>query len=71
MTEVPERATVVNSAVLSNFAHGDDVELSLSLPRLVTVEAVGTELTEGAGTHSYLERALTILGDGISVITPA
>lgn len=71
MIEVPKNATVLNSTVLSNFAHVDDIELLLDLPRLVTVEAVRTELMEGAETHQYLERALVVLDDGIPVVTPA
>lgn len=70
MIEVPENATVLNSTVLSNFAHVDGVELLLNLPRVVTVEAVYTELTEGAETHPYLERGLAVLDKGIPVVTP-
>lgn len=70
MTAAPKAATVLNTTVLSNFAHVDDVELLLELPRLVTVDAVETELEAGAETHAYLERALAVLGDGVPVVTP-
>lgn len=71
MTEVPENATVLNTTVLSNFAHVDHVELLLDLPRVVTVDAVQTELDEGNETHHYLEQALDVLEDEIPVVTPS
>lgn len=40
MTDAPRNATVLNTTVLSNFAHVDHVELLLDLPRVVTVDAV-------------------------------
>lgn len=70
MTDAPRNATVLNTTVLSNFAHVDHVELLLELPRLVTVDAVQTELDEGSETHRYLEGALDVLEDEIPVITP-
>lgn len=71
MTEAPKNATVLNTTVLSNFAHVDHVELLLDLPRLVTVDAVQTELDEGSETHHYLEQALDVLEDEMPVVTPS
>jgi predicted nucleic acid-binding protein len=71
MTEVPENATVLNTTVLSNFAHVDHIELLLELPRLVTVDAVQTELDDGSDTHHYLAQALAVLEDEIPVVTPS
>lgn len=71
MTDAPKNATVLNTTVLSNFAHVDHVELLLELPRLVTVDAVQTELDEGSETHHYLEQALDVLEDEIPVVTPS
>jgi predicted nucleic acid-binding protein len=71
MTDTPNNATVLNTTVLSNFAHVDHVELLVALPRLVTVDAVQTELDEGRDTHHYLEHALDALEDEIPVVTPS
>lgn len=71
MTETPRNATVLNTTVLSNFAHVDRVELLLELPRLVAVDAVQTELDEGSETHHYLAQALDVLEGEIPVITPS
>ena len=71
MTGPPRNATVLNTTVLSNFAHVDRVELLHTLPRLVTVTAVQTELEEGPETHPYLERAVIALGEDIPVHTPS
>lgn len=70
MTGPPKNATVLNTTVLSNFAHVDRVELLLDLPRLVTVDAVEEELEAGTETHSYIEHAVAVLGEEIPVITP-
>lgn len=70
MTDGPENATVLNTTVLSNFSHVDAVELLLDLPRVVTVEEVEAELERGRDTHSYLDHATVVLGDGIPVVTP-
>lgn len=64
-------ATVLNTTVLSNFAHIDRIELLLDLPRLVTVDAVYEELEAGTETHPYLEHALAALNEGIPVVTPS
>lgn len=69
MTEPPSEATVLDSSVLSNFAHVDRVELLLDLPRVTTVEIVRDELESGAETHRYLERALGVLETEIPVVT--
>ncbi|PSP54895.1 twitching motility protein PilT [Halobacteriales archaeon QS_1_67_19] len=71
MTGAPQNATVLNTTVLSNFAHVDHVELLLELPRVVTVDAVQIELKEGNETHHYLEQALDVLEDDIPVVTPS
>ena len=71
MTSPPADATVLDTTVLSNFAHVDHVELLLDLPRPVTVDAVRDELEAGAETHPYIENALTVLGEGLPVITPS
>ena len=71
MTGPPTTATVLNTTVLSNFAHIDNVDLLLDLPRLVTVDAVQDELEAGVETHTYIENALTVLGEEIPVITPS
>jgi predicted nucleic acid-binding protein len=67
MTTPPRNATVLNTTVLSNFAHVQRVELLEDLPRLVTVPAVRTELEDGVETHSYLANALTVLEEDIPV----
>lgn len=71
MTRPPAHATVLDTTVLSNFAHVDHVEVLLDLPRPVTVDAVRDELEAGAETHQYIENALTVLGEGLPVITPS
>ena len=71
MTRPPAHATVFDTTVLSNFAHVDHVELLLDLPRPVTVDAVRDELEAGAETHPYIENALTVLGEGLTIITPS
>lgn len=70
MTGVPGNATVLDATVLSNFAHVDSVESLLELPRVVTVDEVATELERGRDTHSYLDHAIAVLGDGIPVVAP-
>ena len=70
MTELPRNATVLDTCVLSNFAHVDEIELLLDLPRVVTVDAVHTELADGIETHPYLGNALDALGTDIPVVTP-
>jgi predicted nucleic acid-binding protein len=71
MTTAPPNATVLNTTVLSNFAQVDRVELLLDLPRVVTGEAVKAELTAGADTHLYIDRAVRVLDEGIPVVTPS
>ncbi|WP_254524364.1 twitching motility protein PilT [Natrinema caseinilyticum] len=71
MTGPPRNATVLNTTVLSNFAHVDHAELLVKLPRVATTDAVRTELEEGVETHLYLENALVVLGEQIPVITPS
>ena len=38
---------------------------------MVTVEVITEELKAGAETHSYIDNALAVLGDGIPVVSPA
>jgi predicted nucleic acid-binding protein len=71
MTGAPRNATVLNTTVLSNFAHVDHVELLLEVPRPVTVDAVQTELDEGSETHHYLKQALDVPEDELPVVTPS
>jgi len=71
MTDAPRNATVLNTTILSNFAHVDHVELLLELPRLVTVDAAQTELKDGSDTHHYLAQTLDVLEDEIPVVTPS
>jgi hypothetical protein len=71
MTGPPPNPTVLNTTVLSNFAHVNHVELLLDLPRLVTVDAVQEEPEAGAKTHLYIEHALAVLGEDIPVNTPS
>lgn len=71
MTEAPSTPTVLNTTVLSNFAQVEHVELLVDLPRLVTVPAVHAELEAGIETHPYIDHALAVLGDDISVISPS
>jgi len=70
MRGAPEQATVLDTSVLSNFAHVDRVELLLELPRCVTVESVRTELEAGSDTHPYLTRAVAFLDEDIPVLLP-
>lgn len=70
MSDVPDRPTVLDTSVLSNFAHVDGVELLEGLSRVATVARVESELEAGTQTHPYLEDALWVLGDGIPVVTP-
>lgn len=71
MTDPPANATVLNTTALSNFAQVDHVDLLLTLPRLVTVDAVRAEIDAGTKTHPYLARALTVLETDIPVVTPS
>jgi len=71
MTEPLANATVLNTTALSNFAQVDHVELLLTLPRLVTVDAVRAEIDTGTDTHPYLDRALAVLETEIPVVTPS
>ncbi|ESS09222.1 MAG: putative nucleic acid-binding protein, contains PIN domain protein [uncultured archaeon A07HN63] len=71
MTDPPANATVLNTTALSNFAQVDHVELLLTLPRLVTVDAVRAEIDAGTDTHPYLDRALAVLEREVPVVTPS
>lgn len=71
MSEAPDRPTVLDSTVLSNFAHVDDVELLVDLPRVVTVAEVKRELERGAETHQFLDAALLVLDETVPVISPS
>ena len=71
MTGPPDRPTILDTSVLSNFAHVDRVELLDDLPRLATVEAVRAELNVGVETHPYLERAIDVLDEEIPVLSPS
>lgn len=71
MTAAPDRATVLDTSVLSNFAHVDRVGLLCDLPRPATVAVVRAELESGRETHPYLARALAVLGGPIPVCRPS
>lgn len=71
MTEAPTNATVLDTSVLSNFAQVDRLDLVETLPRVVTVGVVQDELDCGVETHSYLERAVAVLGAEIPVVAPS
>lgn len=71
MTEAPRNPAVLNTTVLSNFAQVDAVELLLTLPRVVTVDAVRRELEEGSETHSYLDVALEVFDNELPVVSPS
>lgn len=71
MSGPPRSATVLDTTVLSNFAHVDRVELLFDLSRLVTVDAAQRELDEGTETHPYLTNAVTALGTEIPVLSPS
>lgn len=71
MTAPPANATVLNTTALSNFAQVDHLDLLLTLPRLVTVEAVRAEIDAGTDTHPYLNRAVDVLEIDIPVVTPS
>lgn len=68
MSGPPRNATVLNTTVLSNFAHVGRVELLLDLPQVVTVEAVQRELDDGTETHPYLTNAVSALEVEIPVV---
>lgn len=65
---VPYGATVLDSSVVSNFAHVERLDLLSDLHRVVTVPAVRAELEAGASTHTYLQAAVALLDDGILVV---
>ena len=69
MSGPPRSATVLNTTVLSNFAHVDEVELLFDLPRVVTVAAVREELEDGAENHPYLTSGIAALDAGIPVFS--
>lgn len=71
MTTTPANPTVLDTTVLSNFSQVDHVELLLTLPRLVTVDAVREELAAGTASHPYTGQALAVLGEEIPTITPS
>jgi hypothetical protein len=69
MTGVPGNATVLDAIVLSKFVRVDAVELLLELPRVVTLDEVATELERGR--DAYLDHAIAILGEEITVVESA
>ena len=71
MSGPKQDATVLDTAVLSNFAQVDRVELLFDLPRIVTVGAVQRELDEGTETHPHLTNAVTALETEIPVLSPS
>jgi len=71
MRQPPAEATVLDTSVLSNFAHVDRLNHLASLPRVVTVAAVERELESGVETHSYLDMALAALDTTVPVVAPS
>ncbi len=69
MSGPPRNATVLNTTVLSNFAHVGRVELLFDLPQVATVEAVQRELDDGTETHPYLTNAVAALKNEIPVVS--
>lgn len=61
--------TVLDTTVLSNFAHVGQVAVLEAFPRVATVPAVRDEIEAGKKTHPYLERAMATIGDGIAVLS--
>lgn len=68
MNGIRTQATVLDTSVLSNFAHVSRVDVLLELPRTVTTDVVRSELQAGVETHPYLDRALSVLGNDIPVL---
>lgn len=68
MSDRASRPAVLDTTVLSNFAHINHVSALFVLPFPVTVAAVENELKAGTATHPYLQHALT--EDEIPVVTP-
>lgn len=69
MTGVPSQPTVIDTTVLSNFAYLERLDLVVTLPRVCTVPAVRSELSNGVATYDYLQLALRHLGEEIPVVS--
>lgn len=67
-TAIPERPTVLDTTVLSNFAYLDRVGLLHVLTRPVTPPTVRDELLAGAETYPFLEHAADELSETIPVV---
>lgn len=67
--EIPAKASVLNTTVLSNFAYIDELWVIAGLSGICTVPVVREELEHGVDHHSYLQSALDTLDDEIPVAT--
>jgi len=66
---IPERPSVLDATVLSNFAYLDRVSGLQTLARPITTPAVRDEITTGAEQYPFLANATAALTDTIPVIT--
>ncbi|WP_330630943.1 twitching motility protein PilT [Halocatena halophila] len=65
----PPEPTVLDTAVLSNFAYCNQIQLLGDIAGSCTVPVVRHELQNGVENHPYLTEALDSLDDGIPVAT--
>ena len=68
-SEIPAYPSVLNTTVLSNFAHIDQLWVVAGLSGICTVPVVREELGHGVDDHPYLQSALDTLDDEIPVAT--
>ena len=67
--DIPANPSVLNTTVLSNFAHIDQLWVIEGLSGICTVPVVREELEHGVDDHSHLQSALDTLDDEIPVAT--
>jgi predicted nucleic acid-binding protein len=67
--DIPANPNVLNTTVLSNFAYIDQLWVVARLSGICTVPVVREELNNGVDDHPYLQWALDILDEEISVAT--
>lgn len=65
---IPERPTVLDTTILSNFVYLDRVELLQVLTRPVTPPTVRDELLAGAETYPFFGHATDELSETIPVV---
>ena len=66
---VPPNPSVLNTTVLSNFAHIDEVGVVADIDGVCAVPVVREELRDGVDAHPYLQAAVDSLDDSIPVAT--